>query len=384
MKKYFSLTFVLAFILFPCFGMEDDKIENSQPNSSLSYQLRDFARQRLASFYYTTSVVGYDSYHEPMSDFLKNKFKEGWVQKEINSQRELPLSGEKGLEKIFDYISGYVPDEFNVTCLKQNSVYQYLYKEDANLVSIIVLNNVSEIIVETNQCNNRNYNHNHYTSYSWFDLSKSKSYNSSTSECLSQICDHFKNKSIKFHSLLPSEEPVSSNLATRVLSTFRGGSLSVIGHFCYAQITLNAERQSMEVRVIDPTFDTEQSYVKPIFGSLEPLPSQSEKMFKIIAENMGIPKLKHTYHYRADQVFNFHDCGLFSTIYLLSETAGRNALDLSNYDIYQGFKILKANGYHRYHETKTPTFPIPSVQSWISWVMGLRRTICDYILNKAL
>ncbi len=160
---------------------------------------------------------------------------------------------------------------------------------------------------------------------------------------------------------------------------------SVIVHFSYAQMVINADRESMVVKVIDPTFDPEQPYVNTIFGSLDPLPRQSKRMFKSVANSLGIQQLSHNYLYRGDQVINFHDCAMFSTIYLLSEVKGSNALNSSNYDIYQGFKILKAEGYHGYHGTKTQTFPNPAVQSWFSWgVGGPRRAICNFLLDNVL
>jgi len=346
--------------------MENYEAEIPKTQSSLSHQLCDFARQCISGLYYTTSVVGYDSRHEPISDFLRNKFKEGWVRGELKCERDLPLPGEDGFKEI-EYVLGYIPGQSILGCPSQSSTYQYLYKEAQNSVSIVVLHNVSTIILETNE----HEIHQYPVPYSWFDLSKRESYASSTSGGLIEICRKFNNKPIKIHTLLRSEQSTSR---------------SVKGHFAYAQILISADQQSIAVKVIDPSFDPEQPYVNTVFGSLDPLSCQSERMFKRVADNLGISQFQHTYHYRADQVFNFHDCGLFSIGYLLSEMEGSDALGLSNYDMYQCFKILETDSYHEFHETKAQTLlPIPCVQSWFSYVVGEpRRVICDFILNNLL
>ncbi len=208
-----------------------------------------------------------------------------------------------------------------------------------------------------------------------FDLSGPSFY---AQNLLTHLADKFAGQPIEIHTLLRNNSAPPHSIAGHVLAVLRGADEnSRRGHFSYAHITLN--EKNIDIRVTNPTFDTDQPGIKKtIFGHADPLPLQSLRFFQAISETTGLD-LKHTYHYRGDQVLNFHDCGRFSMIYLLATIKGRDPLTLSNYEIYQGFKELLATGYDDIHQRKYDWNPIPKVPSKFSrFIGGTVRASCDY------
>lgn len=436
MKNYLGSVFAIVFLSFPCLGMENDQDLSLEPYPSYGSQFYEFTRERFSGFYYTTSVVGYGSNNHCISEFLQGQFKEGWtISEPICLREELPsqfgseykicadLFGEDC--KQFNFSPDQPIDDLNIVRL--SSTYQYLYKEGSDLVKIILLDKCTALdffttkeftnftldqleekrlsylnaLIEHLEAGHTDLNQEYkqisaeyeelkkYLAtwkkttfyHSWFDYSKGNSF-LRASDCLLEICKTFNNKPIEIHALLESKESISSNLAARWVSFASGNISPFIGHLSYAQIDINIAEQNMAVKVIDPTFDPEHPYTKPFFGSSHPLPDQSLRLFQKVADSTHLT-LNHHYYFRGDQVVNFHDCGRFSTIYLLFQTEGRNALNLSNYDVYQGFKRLEAGGYHLMHQTQSEKNPLPKFQTkFTRFLTGpLVRTPCDFILG---
>lgn len=165
---------------------------------------------------------------------------------------------------------------------------------------------------------------------------------------LDHIYSKYKDKKIRLHSLLHMRND--------------GG-----GHVCYADIKVNKE--GAEVNIIDPAINCF-------------IPKQLSEKNRNLFESVFGKKLKYTYHFRGDQVLNFHDCGRFSTIYLLNSLKGKDPLTLSNYEIYKGFKVLQDKGYERIHQELNGGAQKPRVQSKFSYCMGAIRGFCDFTLKK--
>ncbi|MEI6882638.1 MAG: hypothetical protein WCK82_15060 [Bacteroidota bacterium] len=218
-----------------------------------------------------------------------------------------------------------------------------------------------------------------HKSSSCFDLSLPSSY---SIIFLREIRARFPHKPIKIHALLRSQASSSENIVERVIAATSNQEETYVGHFSYAALSIDPRHASMAVRVVNPTLDKNQPYIRAIAGEKEPLPTQSLSFFREISQAEGLDLLDHTYHYRGDQVLNFHDCGRFSIIYLIAEILGKSPLEMSNHDIYLGFKELQRHHYDesktRPDGSKTPSL-IPSRFS--RFATGPVRAFCDYTLG---
>ena len=254
------------------------------------------------------------------SPFLRNYYSgKGWNQGSTRSDRELsPNSGTKGFTEEFEIARSHHPSltEEGFVDSPRDYSFPYLHQDSEGCVNVLALSMNRTIKVGNND--------EFHFPRSPFDVTDER-YIAYAGHLMQHLVQQFPGRPIKIHSL---QESSSSNRS---------------GHFCYVEISLDSSLKKMSMRVFDPV----TSMVKIVCRSQ--LPQKSKVFYEQIAANLGM-KMHFSYAYQGNQVLNMHDCGRFSSVYLMHNLHGKSPPSLTALDVYEGMKNLEENGYEKLHQ----------------------------------
>ncbi len=297
---------------------------------------RQFVVNNLARLYYATSTVGYDTHQ--WGPFLKNYYSgKGWNQGSTRSDRELSPNGRaKVFREEFEIARIQYPSltEEGFVGSPRDYSFSYLHQELEDCVNVLALSMNRTIKVGNN--------HKLHFSKSPFNVMDER-YISYAGYLMQHLVQQFPERPIKIHSL---QESSSSNRS---------------GHFCYVEISLDSSLKKMSMRVFDPV----TSMVKIVCRSQ--LPQKSKVFYEQIAANLGM-KMHFSYAYQGNQVLNMHDCGRFSSVYLMHNLHGKSPPSLTALDVYEGMKNLEENGYEKLHQDPPYTARPTRFTRYVSWL----------------
>lgn len=339
----------------------------------------DFMRDRISGLYYTTSVAGYGSSPKEkatyLKDFLANTSNEDWKFDTI----DYTISADASTEISPFYLNELYTellDPNDYTFINEHHQFCYAFQETRDSVKIVTLNH----FIRSQFTEKHTGGHTIYISNKDTDFLKSPDkspYFIDTDVFISEIISNHANKKIEIHTMISYKISTTAPLMEQFTS-LSTTPLSIMFHNCYAKININSKHQNMTVKIVDPTFDPDKPILRDITITPTPLPLASEQLFKKIVQFCHLKLKKLSYHYRGDQVLNFHDCSRFSTIYLQSELEGNDCLNLTNYDIYRGFKTLEENDYETIQRRPLNA---PDTSFFVTHVTNPVRYVVDYFMN---
>jgi hypothetical protein len=334
------------------------------PQPKTKSSVASFVRDRLSGLCYATSVTGYDSDILPMSDHLRKVSGNEWEQGMLNCNLDHLTMRDFIKSPLIDY------EAFEDVFVFKNEKHNYLHSTDNGITKIIILETLCQAGLDGGPAS-------YITFRTPLDCSES-GIPESTTLLLKHFMECFPDDELEISGYLYSQDHGDS-LAMRLVSRMQGGE--PITHICFTSVCLSPKTGSLNVKVIDPTFDPETKIINWVTGSSHPLPAVSQAYFSDLARSLNL-ELTHDYHFKSDQWINFHDCGRFSTVYLQAHMNGIDPLTLSNSDVYEGLKSLEANEYETFHQTKTDMNPYPRKRSYFSGLTRMFiRTPCEFIMN---
>lgn len=302
-----------------------------------------FVSNALGKLYSLTSITGYDSYPLPIFDFLKSHphlknfeektFEDSIFEKE-QIQNEFNICALSSSLPIKTFSSGM--RKMNGKCLWNES--------ENNLIHVVASSSSIEFTLFSNQVDSCTF------AAAQFDISYPSTYGLLF---IKRLLVDFKDKDIHLHSLLRSNKPA---------------------HFCYLDLQISANQSEMNVLIFDPV---PTIAYKTFF---EDISKKAKSYFSEISEELKID-LNFNYRYRCDQLSNKHDCGRFSTIYLLNSLKKNNIETLTGFDIYNGFKELEKNGYETFHQTPSIYYQTGQVSTVAKIFKYTRRIPIDLFLS---
>lgn len=363
MKLIYTLTLLIA-LSSQIKASEKFELEKEQKPKTCGHTTYEYLKNKAAGLYYLTSVSGHSSRSDRISPFFEKEFMK---EKNFDSETSI-IKTKRSIDRHNNkYKRLFETEELKV--IDQYSEIKFFFQEGQSEVKIFSLCNL------------------HYVNFYRGQDEKPKTYNQLIKENVNNLTEksnHLVSKSCGrlFDCEECNDEEVKEFLK-HVYKKFENKRITLfsltgsMGHLSYTQIKVDSERKNTKVKIIDSS----SKIIDGLFDLLCPVSSQKkmEKYFQGIVNET----LEFSYHCRGDQVINMHDCGRFGTIYFLAELEEKDALNLSNYEVYKGLKILQQNGYdEKYHQQTTEEYSTPFKQSKFSYFIGgFFRGTSDFLLT---
>lgn len=124
--------------------------------------------------------------------------------------------------------------------------------------------------------------------------------------------------------------------------------MDAVNHYSEIEIKITPS-QGMRIQTTDPL-------AKNFFGVAASSPRHTLSLQSFFRDLFQDYTLQIETTHRGDQLFNFHDCGRFSLIYMLYRLEGRDPRTLSSEDIYHKFKALEGAEFEKYNDASPSLF----------------------------